>query len=409
MVRMFCTILLIALSGSPHSIEHGPAPDTDKRDTVHLKGGRKVKGRVVLQLDKKVAVLVGAREQWILRSKITRIDCIADSQREMLERFTKSKDSVTTFMQLAEFCEERQLKHEARLFYWRTLVEQPQHAGAHKALGHKLTKKGWRASHAGGLRTLEQLETMHSDWSKAWKLRSEHFEIRTDAGIQRGIQTLFELEYFYRHVFDLFQANLEMRELTEPIKVYLYKNRKEFPNLSNNVSAYFSGGENILYTYTALRGRPRALFHEATHAVMHNLTGGARKGRGKFPGWLNEGWAEFHETVMVPEKGGRVRLDLTRADQRRLNEVRSAEKPYSLHRVLNFRSSDFGASTKQGLKYGQSYALFRYMMMGEDGDFLPEFLDYLRTALNGKGQASTFRKTFRRGLDVIEKRYRLFR
>ena len=74
--------------------------------------------------------------------------------------------------------------------------------------------------------------------------------------------------------------------------------------------AFFSPGENILYTYMGFRGRPRALFHEATHAVLSNLTGRAARGRGRIPAWLNEAWAEFMEGCMVPGKGGRARLDL---------------------------------------------------------------------------------------------------
>ncbi len=403
---LITTILTVALASPPPPLTWATPLRTDQRDTVYLKSGRTVRGRVVLELDDKVAVLVGSRERWIARSKIARIESIANSQRELLDKFDKAIDGVDTFLDLATFCDKRQLTHEAQLFHWRILLDQPNHAGAHEALGHRSTKRGWRIAHAGGLRTLAQLEKIRSDWSKAWKLRSEHFEVRTDTGLRRAVYTLFELEYFYRHVFDLFQADLELRELTEPIKVYVYKNRKQFPSLSNTTSAYFASGENILYTYAALRGRPRALFHEATHAVLYNLTGGARGGRGRIPAWLDEGWAEFNESVMVPERGGRVRLDLSRRLTRQLQAVRSTKKAYGLHRVLNFKSTDFGASTKQGLKYGQSYALFLYMMTGEDGVLLPEFLKYLRAALSGKGQASTFRRMFRKSLTAIEKNYR---
>jgi hypothetical protein len=391
---------------NPLRAQASSPPRADQRDTVYLESGRKVRGLVVLELDSRVAVLVGSREQWIARSKIARIESIANSQRELLGKFDKATDSVSSFLDLARFCDKRHLNHEARLFHWRILLDQPDHAGAHKALGHRSTKQGWRVMFAGGLRTMEQLEKVHSEWGKAWKLRSEHFKVRTDTGLRRAVYTLFELEYFYRHLFDLFQVDLELRELTKPIQVYLYKNRKQFPSLSSTSSAFFSPGENILYTFATRRGRPRALFHEATHAVLYNLTGGARAGRGRVPAWLDEGWAEFNRSVMVPARGGRVRLDLARRLTRRLQAVRSTKEAYSLHRVLNFKADDFVASSKQGLKYGQSYALFLYMMTGADGALLPEFLQYMREALSGKGQASTFRRMFRKNLTAIEKSYR---
>lgn len=403
---MLITTILTAVLNCPTppvvELPQGP----DRRDTVLLKGGRKVRGRIVLELKDRIIVQVGSREQSIPRSKIEGFDSLANSQRSLLRRFNESADSVSKFQELAKFCDRCQLTHEARLLHWRTLLDQPEHAGAHKALGHKLTKAGWRIPFAGGLRTLAKVEKMRSDWGKAWKLRSEHFEVRTDTGLRRALVTLFELENVYRFHYDLFQVDLELREMTEPMKAYIYKNRKQFPSLGTNMSAYFSSNENIIYTYTAVRGRPTGLFHEATHSILYNLTSGSRRGRGGIPAWMNEGWAEFNEAVMVPGKGGRVRLDLSRNIASHLREVQVTKTPYGLHRVLNFKSDDFHASTKRGLKYAQSYALFLYMMNGEDGALLPGFIQYLRSALRGKGQASTFRRLFRKEFDAIEKLYR---
>ena len=86
--------------------------------------------------------------------------------------------------------------------------------------------------------------------------------------------------------------------------------------------------------------------------------------------------------------------------------MRTTDKPYKVHRILNFKTTDYGASSRQGLKYAQGYALFVYLMVGEDGRYLPTFIEYLKAALRGKGQASTFRKLFRKDLDRIEKGHR---
>ena len=64
------------------------------------------------------------------------------------------------------------------------------------------------------------------------------------------------------------------------------------------------------------------------------------------------------------------------------------------------------ASSRQGLKYAQGYSLFLYLMVGDGGRYLPTFIEYLKAALRGKGQASTFRKLFRKDLDRIEKGHR---
>ena len=89
-----------------------------------------------------------------------------------------------------------------------------------------------------------------------------------------------------------------------------------------------------------------------------------------------------------------------------MRTVASAKRPYDLHRVLNFESGDYAASSNQGLKYAQGYVLFHYMLHGVPGPTRDTFFDYLRSAVGGQGQASTFRRMFRKQLRALESGYR---
>ena len=66
-------------------------------------------------------------------------------------------------------------------------------------------------------------------------------------------------------------------------------------------------------------------------------------------------------------------------------------------------------STKQRQKYAQCYALFLFCLEGIEGAYRAPLFEYLRTALKGQGQASTFRRIFRKDLDLIEEAYLLMR
>ena len=379
----------------------------DERDTINLWSGKKIHGRVLLELHDKILVQVGTIERWIERDQIFDLETVAKSHREILEALrTSDRDSVKDLVALARDSLEHNLPHESRLLYWRVLLRDATNAGAHRALGHKKRRGKWLVKEGRKWRSFESVKKARKSWKDAWDLRSEHFQVRCDTGLEGTLNTLFELEYFYATFYQLFQRDLELREVLEPIQVYVYRDQKQFPSLSNNIGAWYSVEEEILYTWMKDDGQPFALFHEGTHALMHEFTAGATRGQGQLPGWLNEAWAEYMQTVLVSERPGCADLRVGWINQTHLEMLyESREEHYGLHRVLNFKSSDFAASTKQNLKYAQSYALFAHMLDGSKEKYRQRFLGYLRDALAGKGQASTFRKIFAKDLEPIERLY----
>jgi hypothetical protein len=397
LLAFLCSSLFVLASA-------GNAPaGGDERDTVVLKTGKEIKCRVVLELDDRIAILRGTRVKWIDRKKIRSVDSVFRSLRGILTKFDTSEHKPKVLMELAKACEKAQLPHEAKLFYWSVILLEKNHAAANEALGHKLAGKSWRVPVDGAWRSLDSAEKVRANWGKAWRIRSEHFELRTDAGLKTAVHTLLELESFYRHLFDLFQVPLELREVTIPIQVHLYRESKKFPRLSNNVDAYFSIADNVLFTFLDDLGRPLTLFHQATHATIYNLGGSRRGRRTELPGWLYEGWADFMEGILVPAKNGRLKLNLTRRLGYRIGNLAAEKKPYSLRRVLNLQETDFSASSKQPLKYAQSYALFLFMMEAQSEKYLRRFLAYMKKALAGKASASAFRNVFKKDLKTIEK------
>ena len=395
-------VTALALSSLSMGISASPQSG-DARDTVHLKTGKSIKGRVLLELDEKVAVQIGSRERWVPTSKIKRITSIHRSLRDVLTKFTAGEDSIKHFLSLAKMCEDRQLPHEARLFYWRILVDNPDNQRAHEALGHKRSGTSWKVPVGSSWRSYKQADKLYNEWGTARTLRTEHFEVRSNTGLKRAVLTALELEVFYRHLFDLFQTSLELREVTDPIRVYVHKDQREFPRLSDTIDAYFSPEENILFTYLGDTGQPLMLFHEATLAVLYNLGGSKRGRKTELPGWLGKGWGDYMQGVITPKGDGRLDLDLAKRLGYRIGNLQAEKNLYSLRRILNFKRTDFSASSRQKLKFAQSYALMLYMMEGEGGKYTERFLGYMRDALVGKASASAFRRVFKKDLKVIEK------
>jgi hypothetical protein len=388
-----------------------PAGANDDRDAVHLKErSRPLMGRVLLELDDKVLLIQGSRERWIDRKDIDRVESVAASHRELMQRLLAlSKETPAKLMELVRFCTERKLEQERLLLSWRILLLEPEHQEANQILGHLHRSKGWLIKVGSAYKPLAEVEKFRTDWGEAWDLRSEHFQVRCDAGLATTIDILLELEFLYHGIYATFQKELELRELLEPIQAYVYKDRDRFPKLSSTSGAFYASDERILYTWMRPGGEAFALFHEGTHAILHHLAGYATRSRGSLPAWLDEAWAEYMEGVMVRAGAGRARLDPKRRLAANLRVLATIEDPYGLHRVLNFKTDDFYASTKQREKYAQCYALFLFCLDGVDGQYRKPFFEYLREALAGQGQASTFRRIFRADLDLIEKAYLLVR
>jgi hypothetical protein len=313
-------------------------------------------------------------------------------------------DDADALLALAKRADEVGLPHEARLFRWYALLVRPSDAAIHEALGNREQRGKWRVEIDGKWVPFEEADALGEDFDKAWRLRSEHFEMRCSAGLRAGLDALMELEALYWHVVDLFGAELQLMQIVEPMGARLYRTQKQMPNLSNNVGAYFDTEVRALFTYSQ-GGKAYGLMHEGTHAVLFFLFERAARSRGSIPAWLDEGWAEYMDgriQVRVPGKAKLRDASLQPGHLQTLAAARADKKLYGVHRILNFKTSDFGASTKQDVKYAQAWALFRYLFESPDPEIRDRFFDYLREAAAGKGQASTFRKIFSKQEEELE-------
>jgi hypothetical protein len=374
------------------------AQTTEARDVVVLSSGKELRGRVVRVDAKNLVLRVGSVDRTIARDDVKSIDSVAQKHRDWMAAWQKTDlDDTHALLALASEAERVGLKHEARLVHWLVAVQRPADATVHKVLGNREVRGAFQVEIDGKWVPFDKADALGEDFANAWRLRSEHFTIRCAGGLRLGVTTLLELEGFYWLFQDLFGAPLQLFELVEPIEVRLYRSREQMPNLANTVGAYFSVDEPALITY-AERDRAAAIEHEGTHALLYFFCERAAKSRGELPSWLDEGWAEYMDgrvQTRVPGKpvllARSVMADLSAV----LAELPAADR-YGVHRLLNFKSSDFGASSRQREKYAQSWALFRYLFEHPDAAVRDQFTEYLREAVAGRGQASTFRRIFAR-------------
>ena len=135
-----------------------------------------------------------------------------------------------------------------------------------------------------------------ADWRKA---ETDHFIVYSNGGERQLRDYAVTLERFHA----LLQARLggaaggEVRKLS----IYLVADGRQLrvarPSLPDGIDGYYWTSE-VDTLAVLVRGRGNELLqHEYSHHFM------ARAGAGRYPGWLNEGFAEYFATATVSDRG----------------------------------------------------------------------------------------------------------
>jgi hypothetical protein len=153
----------------------------------------------------------------------------------------------------------------------------------------------------------------------------------------------------------------------------------------------------------ASNGFDRGLMvHEVTHQLLDETAVQVRGGRGEVPPWLDEGLADWFRAT-TDGAPGRLRFDGSRIDSRAVRAHAYARETYRLSRMLTFDVGEYHASSRQDLKYAQSYTFVHFLIAGDGGRYRTAFDDYLRGVWVGQGSPTDLQKCLGASLDTIEK------
>jgi hypothetical protein len=285
-------VLLPSFLACLAALAQAPAQSAPPRDRVVLVDGKELRGRVVHEDANEVLLRVGTTDKPIARKLVREVHAVANHHRELLQQWRDSSpDDPAAMLRLARRADEQGLPHEARLFRWYALLQRPDDVELHTALGNRLAGKQWLVALGDKRVPFDRADAMGVDFAAAWRLRSEHFELRCAAGLRTTLDTLLELEGQYHAFHAAYGDSVRLLELCEPIPVHVYRDRAQMPQQSGAIGAYYKPDEATLFTCCE-NGRAYALAHEATHALLHHTFGRALRAKGELPAWLDEAWAE---------------------------------------------------------------------------------------------------------------------
>jgi hypothetical protein len=386
-------LLLLPLSLCVASLL-APGDDVIETDTVFLNNGKSLTGRVVHEGDEYLILRKGSRDKEVLRADIQDVDSRVRNLHALLDRLEDigpgGAADANAMVELARFAESGRLVGEARALYLRALLADPSHEAALAALGCRERKKHWSYKHGSKWYRTDELRTAVDSWKNRWTLESVHFQLLTNTPLDDAINTLIDLERFYRAFFAEFQQELTLLDPDEVLEIHSHGDDKSYPQPSDGRSAWFGSSDRITHLNATRKPWREGLFHEATHHIFHMTTVRSRSGKGSIPPWLDEGLAVAWQTGLRGDLGYSD-FDLSSIEARYFREQTGADKPYGFSRVLAFTTGDYFASKNPTLKYAQSYTLVHFLMYGNGGDRREVFMDFLRSAYEGKSSSTDFR------------------
>lgn len=223
------------------------------------------------------------------------------------------------------------------------------------------------------------------------EVRSPHFTLITDAGVERGAEVVLGLERF-RALFARLAPEVELAS-PAPTRIVAFRDTRSFdpyktaPDRAGArvLGQFLSSADGNFITLDADPRRQESLavvYHELTHyLVRHNLP--------TAPRWLDEGLAEYYGAFS--EDGERAYVG--RPVERHLDRLRGAE--IDLEALLVAGETDFHPDRGQGAArlYAEAWALTHYLLSGP-----PQRLDavagYLGRLAAGEPSAQAFEEAF---------------
>jgi hypothetical protein len=186
------------------------------------------------------------------------------------------------------------------------------------AKGERYFKSRLAAEDKGRWVTEEKERELRRDFSEAWEVRTDHYLIKTNVSLERGVELGRALEDFHEFFYETFAGFFSTREQMQklfdgtaksvtnnpkPYVVHYYRTRdeyierlqKEFPNIEKTNGVYLTSGRIAHFYNDPENNNEATLFHEGTHQLFFESQPNRPIGeRSNF--WIIEGIACYMES-----------------------------------------------------------------------------------------------------------------
>jgi hypothetical protein len=329
------------------------------------------------------------------------------------------------------------------------------HANARRILGYKLRNKEWVTPFAaerldkgflwddrfGWLRkqdvdryragkrvflgrwmSADQESDIRRDFRHAWQVRTDHYLVHTDVGLERGVEIAKALEQFHDFFMQTFAAffatpeqmaklfqtsgpnsNLQIRR--DPYDVDYFRTRQEYvdrlrkkiPQIDITNGLYYTGDRVAYFFYNPDQHEQDTLFHEATHQLFYENLRAQRLVAVDSNFWIVEGIACYMESYRA-ENGQCSVGDPHHIRIQNARERCVLDNYYvPLEKFAAMGMKAFQESPDIRKNYSQAAGLAHFFMHYEGGRYRDALVEHLAEIYHTSGRQRAFVK----GLDEL--------
>jgi len=233
-------------------------------------------------------------------------------------------------------------------------------------------------------------------------VRSKNFLLVGNGNEKQIRQVAVRLEQFREVFAQLFPK--AVHTTPTPTTVIVFKSDDSYrpfkPNA--NVAGYFQSGPDVNYITltTELRGAQdpfTVIFHEYTHLLINNTSPNV-------PLWFNEGLAEYYSTFSMSEDtqvvlGSPISSHVYLLRENKMLPLRTLFK-------VDEKSPYYNERNKQSIFYAESWALMHYLILGKNGERVPQMANFLKQISENVPLEQAFQQAFAMSFEALEKELR---
>jgi len=270
----------------------------------------------------------------------------------------------------------------------------------------------------------------HHDINYGWDLETEHYTVRTNLGIEAGVELGRQLERLYRvwkqlfiayyaseeQVAALFAGSARRPQILLPRHAVVYFRDRDdynrslkpaFPNIEISIGVYADGPRRA-YFFAGEGYEQRTLYHEATHQLFHESRRVAPDVGKDRNFWIIEGIALYMESLR--EEDGCYVLGGFDDDRMQAARYRLLVDDFyvPLAEFTSYGSQAVLHDERIATLYSQAAGLTHFLIHYEGGRYRDALVDYLTAVYSGTDTPNTLAQLTETPYGELDKQYRQF-
>lgn len=242
---------------------------------------------------------------------------------------------------------------------------------------------------------------LRQDFRNAWEIRTEHWLVKTNHSLERGVEIAGKLEEYYSFFISefpgLFNSRAQMKKLfavgtnarprinQNPFVVHYYKTKEDYvaqlqrqvPIIGVTNGIYLQDDETSYFFHRPEATDESTLYHEATHQILWESRSYKRDIAEANHFWVIEGFACYMESYR--RESGVISLgdpEFIRFDNARARLI--ADRFYlPLATTVELGMKEYQAQQSLPLLYSQASGMVHFFLHAENGRYRDSFLEYV--------------------------------